>query len=391
MRIAIVGHTASLSGGELALVRVLPALQTPDRQVTVVLGEDGPLAAAVTRTGAEVRMLPMDSQIRHTSRAETSSLRNVLGMTRPTVKYVRALRRFLLDHRIDVVHTNTLKAALYGGLAGRAAGLPVLWHIRDRIADDYLPRRTTTLVRGAARVLPQQIAVNSATTASTLPGSLGTRVHLVPDCVDAPALAARRARPATKSRSRPFTIGMMGRLAPWKGQDVALEAFVQAFGSDADVRLVFVGNAMFGEDDYHKALQGRAAALGVADRVVFRGFREDIWGEYSTFDVAVHASVVPEPFGQVVIEAMAAGVPVIASAAGGPAEVIKNGWDGLLVTPGDASALASALVRLDREPALRDSLATNGYATAGRYRPEETAKALHAIYDLLARAETIKA
>lgn len=383
MHVAIVGHTAALSGGELALTRLLPHLTSFDLRVTVVLAEHGPVEEAARRGGAAVVVLPLAGEVRDRSRAQTSSLRGNLSVLLPTLKYVISLRRWLKGNAVDVVHTNTLKAALYGGLAGRAAGLPVLWHIRDRIADDYLPARTVQLVRALSRILPHRIAVNSAATAATLPAQVQGRVQLVPDCVDPPAgvLVSREAGP----RGGSFTIGMMGRLSPWKGQDIALEAFARAFADQPDVRLVLVGSAMFGEDDYHARLLTRVAELGLGERVVFRGFQPDVWAEYASFDVAVHASVVAEPFGQVVIEAMAAGIPVVASNAGGPAEVITAGQDGLLVTPGDVEALSAALVTLRQRPELRALLAAHGRVTAARYSPAATVAALRDAYATLTK------
>ena len=122
---------------------------------------------------------------------------------------------------------------------------------------------------------------------------------------------------------------MVGRVAPWKGQHVFLPAFARAFAGGSE-RAVIVGAAMFGatEADYGAGLQETASVLGIADRVDFRGFREDVWSELHQMDILVHASVTPEPFGQVIVEAMLAGVPVIASAAGGPGEIVTDNVDG---------------------------------------------------------------
>ena len=112
--------------------------------------------------------------------------------------------------------------------------------------------------------------------------------------------------------------GMLGRIAPWKGQDLFLRAFAEAFPGGTE-RAVIVGTAMFGEEDYERELPALAAELGLDVRVEFRGFREDIWRELAALDVLVHASLTPEPFGQVVLEGMAAGLPVLAPDEGAPA------------------------------------------------------------------------
>src|SRR6185436_14775046 len=107
-----------------------------------------------------------------------------------------------------------------------------------------------------------------------------------------------------------------------------------------------IGAALFGEEDYAASLRTLAAELGLAHRVDFVGFVADVNAEFARLDVLVVPSLVPEGFGLTVVEGMAAGVPVIAPDAGGPAEVITDGVDGVLVPAGDTAALATALARL---------------------------------------------
>jgi glycosyltransferase involved in cell wall biosynthesis len=141
-----------------------------------------------------------------------------------------------------------------------------------------------------------------------------------------------------------------------------------------------VGEALFGEDDYRASLHRQAAALGIADRVSFRGFRSDVPAELDALDVLVHASVQTEPFGQVVVEGMAAGLAVVASDAGGPAEIITADHDGVLVAPGDVDALATALRALVDDPARRTALGRRARITAERYRTDAIVPRFTAVY-----------
>jgi glycosyltransferase involved in cell wall biosynthesis len=126
---------------------------------------------------------------------------------------------------------------------------------------------------------------------------------------------------------------------------------------------------------------GRTARqLGVLSRVDLPGHRDDVAGELAGIDVVVAYSRSPEPFGQVVVDAMTAGRPVVAAAEGGPAETVRDGVDGLLVAPRDPVALAAPLRRLHDDPALAARLADAGRVTAQRYRPDRIGGELVQVY-----------
>jgi glycosyltransferase involved in cell wall biosynthesis len=139
---------------------------------------------------------------------------------------------------------------------------------------------------------------------------------------------------------------------------------------------------MFGEADeaYGVELRQLADRLGIAERVEFRGFREDVWAELAMMDVFVHASITPEPFGQVIVEAMLAGVPVIASAGGGPSEILTDGVDGLLYPAGDVDALVEALQRLRGDASLCTRLSAIARTRAERFSPRVEAANIISFY-----------
>lgn len=374
VRVVYLDHVARLSGGEIALLRLLTALGS-DVDAHVVLGEDGPLVTALEAAGISFEVLPMREDLRDVRK---DSVRGG-GFDPRTVPalltYVLRLRRRLRELQPDLVHTNSLKAALYGGVAGRLAGVPVVWHVRDRIAVDYLPAAAVRLVHLASRVLPTVVIANSQATLATLPRNAGSSVlynPVVPDGIPTQVVA----RPP---RTGPLRVGVLGRLASWKGQHVFLQAVAAAFPSGG-VEARIVGSAMFGEQAYEDELRTLAAQLGITDRVVWRGFQEDIAAELAEMDVLVHCSTTPEPFGQVVVEGMAAGLPVVAAAAGGPLEIIEDGVDGLLTTPGDVQALARVLRRLAEDEALRHRLGEAALRSSRRFSPSAAAERLRCVY-----------
>ena len=238
-RVVFVDHVARLSGGELALLHLLPSL-VADVDVRVILGEDGPLLDRMRSLGIEAEVMALPPRLRDVQRGTVRPGRLDPVAIARTPLYVRRLAKRLRALDADIVHTNSLKASLYGGAAGRLARVPVLWHVRDRIAPDYLPRSAVAVVHAASRVLPSFVVANSAPTLATLPQRDRSRV--IYNAVEPPESIERR-----DLRSDRLTIGLVGRLSPWKGQHVFLDAFAEAFAGTA-VRGRLIGSAMFGED-----------------------------------------------------------------------------------------------------------------------------------------------
>jgi glycosyltransferase involved in cell wall biosynthesis len=385
LRVLVVGHTAALSGGELAILRLIEAM--PSVKVHVILAEEGPLVALLESAGATVEVLKMHQSARELRRGRATlsrvPARAAIAVALYTVRLARRIRR--IDP--DLVHTNTLKAAIYGGIAAKVVRRPCLWHIRDRISDDYLPHSSARMIRMLARVVPTEIVANSNATLEALNSEhraqLGIRALPTSTVVPSPVTIGDRVPNRTVDRDT-LTFVMVGRLTPWKGQDVFLRAFAEAFPQGPH-RVILAGSPMFGEEAYHDALRHLARTLGISSRVEFRGFVHDVPRLLEEADVLVHASVIPEPFGQVIVEGMASGLAVVASDEGGPAETVTNEFDGLLVPQGDAMALAESLYRLGHDHELRMRLGNNAQITARKYRPEVIAPLMLSVYSRLAQ------
>lgn len=372
LRVVYVDHCARLSGGELALLRLLPSLTEVDAHV--ILGEDGPLVARLREAGMSVEVLAMADAAGSLQRDRVRPGRLPVSAVTYSVAYVARLATRLRRLRPDLVHTNSLKSALYGGAAARLAAVPAVWHIRDRITDDYLPATACRLVRAAGRVLPAALIANSHATLETL-GRAGAGGVAIASPLGFVPLART---PAT--RARPLRVGMVGRLDHWKGQHVFLDAFAKAF-PDGQEKAVIVGASLFDANNYASELERQVTALAIDERVEFLGFSSDVEDELRHVDVLVHASIIPEPFGQVVVEGMAVGLPVVATNAGGPAEIIHHGIDGLLYPPGDVGALALTLQRLAAEPGLRQRLGDAALLRALDFTPEHVAPQVMAVYE----------
>jgi glycosyltransferase involved in cell wall biosynthesis len=152
-------------------------------------------------------------------------------------------------------------------------------------------------------------------------------------------------------------MAVFGRLHAWKGQHIAIDALAQL---PADCQLWIVGGPLFGEHDFEAQLHAQVERHGLVPRVRFLGFRHDVPALMKAADVVVHASTLPEPFGRVLVEGMLAGRPVIATAAGGVAEIITDGETGRLVPCADAGAMARAVSALRADPAHAAAIAAAG-------------------------------
>ena len=368
-RVVLLDHVARLSGAELSLQTLVGAMR--GFEVHAILGEDGPLAAALSEAGASVEVMPLADAARDLRRDSMRAGRTGFRGPAAVALYVPRLIRRLRELRPDLIHTVSLKSALYGGSAARTAGVPMVWSLHDRVAADYLPAQAAALVRFLIRRLPSAVIANSQATLSTV-----APVRAPATVIGSPIRAPRS--PKT-SASGIECVGMVGRLTPWKGQHVFLEAFARAF-PDPGVQCSVVGSPLFGEQDYEHRLHRQAEELGLMVRVDFRGFRSDIEHELARLDALVHASTVAEPFGRVVVEGMAMGVPVVAADQGGPAEVITQGRDGLLYRAGNVEALAGALRRLAGDAELRAQLNRGGRETARAFEPAVIARKVEAVY-----------
>jgi glycosyltransferase involved in cell wall biosynthesis len=291
--------------------------------------------------------------------------------------------------RPDIVHTNSLKSDLIGGIAARMAGVPVVWHVRDRIENDYLPGPVVLVFRWLCRVIPNYVVANSAATLRTihLPGRKHKSVvhsgyvfmnessALVHDGVEPRAVAT------AKPQGDTILIGLVGRISRWKGQHIFITAAATVRETHPNARFQIIGAPMFGEQEYEAEIRALVKSLGLEDVVEFLGFRTDVPQLMEQLDLLVHASITGEPFGQVITEAMVVGKPVVATRGGGVPEIVQDGVTGLLVPMGDAPAMAAAICELLADPDRARRMGLEGRARVLRhFTVRGTARRLESVF-----------
>jgi glycosyltransferase involved in cell wall biosynthesis len=174
---------------------------------------------------------------------------------------------------------------------------------------------------------------------------------------------------------------MVAQLVPWKNHLAFIEAAARLAASLPTARFVIAGDDLFGEHPaYRTALERRAEQLGLKDRLVFAGYRLDIGALLNTCDVLIHPAT-REPLGRVILEAMAAGKPVVAVNAGGPAEIVRHERDGLLTATAAPDELAAAALRLIQDPALAERLGATARQRVGDgFDIRRTVREIEALY-----------
>lgn len=290
-------------------------------------------------------------------------------------RLVNLLRR----EKIDLVQTHLFDAGLLGVVASRLARIPVVVHTRHHLDEHWVvgSRLHVHLDRLMANRADHVVVASEAVRRHMVEreGFDSDGIHVVPYGFDFEDLAgsehdARRVR-AELGLEDSFVIGCVARILPAKGHADLVAALAQLVSeSVTHSRLLLVGDGELGW------VREVAREWGVEDRVVFAGFRDDVPACMRAMDVLAHPTL-SEGFGQVIIEAIAAGTPVVATGVGGIPELIVDGETGLLVPPHAPCALAQALLRLHDDPRLGERLAGEALARSRHGLSSERMVARH--------------
>lgn len=368
VRVLYVNHVGVCGGAEKSLLRLLENLEP--RQVEAhVAAPEGALAVAVRHLGPPLSIIP-ECRLRRPQTCWQAI--TALGAFR---RYCRSLRRACRVLQPDLIHANSLIAAW---AAVRVTRLPVIWHCRDLQSP---PRIMQIVRRRVARVVAISKAV-AAHIAATAPEGAPVSVIYNGFSVADVHVTQRRSQVREQWEMAPETplVGCMGQLVPWKRQDALLRAMPEVLARVPKARLVMMGSDTFDEHpDYARSLHALAEELGVAGHVVWAGFVEHPADALAALDVLAHPAE-QEPFGRVVLEAMALGVPVVAISQAGPAEIIEHERSGLLVPPDDPAALAEAIVRLLSDDELREAISDGARIRASHFTASATAARVLELY-----------
>lgn len=355
-----------LGGGEMMFRQLMEHGRGQGIEWIAVFTKDGPMVAETRGHGVETHLV------------EAGRIREV-GRRIRAIRRIAALAR---ERQVSLVFGWMVSSQLLAGPAAWLADVPAAWYQVGLPSPDWMDRFATFCRARGIVVLSKDVAAAQARIHPVRPQHLvypGASLEKF-ETVRAESPAALRARfllPATGP-----LIGIVGRLQRWKGMHTLIAAMPLVRARHPDALLAVVGGAHDTEPGYGDELRALARANGVEGAVTFAGYQADVPHWMQAMDLVVHASD-REPFGIVVVEAMALGKPVIAGAAGGPAEIITDGQDGLLVPFDDVAALAGAVNRFLDDPAFAERCGAAARTRARDFSAQRYATRLvHAIREL---------
>lgn len=372
VRVLYVNQTADVSGAERSLLTLLGALRgsvemsvaCPEGPLARMLEDAGVEREPIVGTQVSFRLRPL-----HTSRGLAEMVRSAAGIRR-------------LAHRLspDLIHANTTRAALLALLAVRRRP-PVIAHIRD-----WAPAgRFSRFVLGFVGRRAAMVIANSANIAAQFEGlPLRGPLLVVHNPVDLASFDPAKEDRAGERAGSGFgqgtvVLAVIAQITPWKGQEEAIRALEILWRQGHDVALLIVGSAKFAGAGtqydnvaYERSLRSLVDESGLSDRVRFLGERSDVSAVLAATDVLLVPSW-REAFGRIAVEGMAMGVPVVATAVGGTAEVIRPDRDGLLLPPRQPELWAERL-----GPLIEDRDARRRMGESGRLRARDFSAPAHA-------------
>ncbi len=337
-------------GGEMMLLDLIRQGRDLGIEWLVIFLEDGPMVEQVRKLGIDTRVV-LSGRLREVHRFIVAAFR------------IAAIAR---REKVDAIVNWMWITHLLGGLSAILAGIPAVWYQLEVPYDQAFLVRLATLIPSRAVITLSKDGKEAQSrifphrpTPLVYPGVELNRFD--PNILPSPIEARRK----LGLPEHGAIIGIVGRLQRWKGMHVLVEAMPQILRKHPDAHCVVIGGKHAFEPDYEDFVKTQIADLGLQEKVIMVGLQQNVPEWVQAMDVFVHASD-KEPFGIVIIEAMALGKPVIAGDAGGPTEIITDGADGLLTPYGNADALANAIIRY-----LDDSEFASQMAIAARKRALE--------------------
>jgi glycosyltransferase involved in cell wall biosynthesis len=367
-RIAILFPVGQQRGGaEALMIHYLRFNADLGRDLFVlVFLRDGPMPDLARSLGYDVRVIV------------AKRLRNIFNF----IHVIWQLDRLFRSEDIGIVLSWMSKVHLYASFPARIRRIPTIWY-QHGISDGGMLDKVIT---GLPATLV--ICCSKAVAAAQSKLSVKRKMRVVYPAVDLNRLQSvdpdrQRARLQLGIDWQGPIVAMFARFERWKGIDVFIDSAMQMSQVRKEIKFVVVGGAQGFDTEYRSQIERRVAGFNFEGRLLLAGQKsmDEVALWMTAADIIVHPVTGEEPFGMVIVEAMALGRPVIASATGGIPEIIENGVNGVLIAPNDLEALTTATAALLDDPELRNRLGDNARSRAREFSTEKLVASLDSVFD----------
>lgn len=359
-RILYVHSSDELYGADRSLLRLVRDLDRSKFQPVVVLPNDVSYPERPLSRELEKLEIPCYARPMAVLRRLYFTPKGLPKLLQHGVRSAPQLQAIIQEHGIDLVHSNS-SAVLSGGIAAKQAHLPHIWHTREiyakprwmgKLMAALLPNLSTRIVAVSGPVKAQLIA----------DGCPAEKIVVIHNGIDLERFgpkpeARQKLRQAWQIADDEILVGMIGRISKWKGQSDFVHAAQRLATQYPNARFLIVGDVPPQQEELRTDLIQQINELGLQEKIRLEPFRLDTPEVFASLDIFVLPSSLPDPYPTVLLEAMASGLPVVATNHGGATEMVTTGA-GLLVPPSDPMTMAGALALLTEQPALRNQFAT---------------------------------
>lgn len=364
---------SSVGGSHFSLFYLVESLDKLRYEPVIVFHRDNRLIPMYQQAGLDTRIFPYRSALRLAPGLKRlPGLGRLLQLGLNGVNIFRMIllpgwrcARYLKTHRIDLVHlNNTIVRNHHWMLGARLAGVKCISH--ERGINENISWISRVFARGLAAIVCISVSVRDNLQAQGIGEGKLVIVHngLDPKKVRAKVDAAEIKKRYGIATGSPI-VGIVGNIKEWKGQDVVARAVARLRDRWPDLRCFLVGDIDV-DPSYEEKLRTLVREQGLQDNIVFTGYQSNVADFVNVMDIVIHASVLPEPFGRVLLEGMAMRKPLIGSRGGAVPEIVQEGVTGFMFIPGDDAELARCMALLleDKDRARR--LGEAGYQRAAQ-------------------------
>ncbi|MBP6128311.1 glycosyltransferase family 4 protein [Flavobacterium sp.] len=361
--ILVIHQSAELYGSDKTMLYFLSELDKTKYLPIIVLPFDGPLKIELEKNNIKVVIAPVLKLYR-----KMFTPKNIFKFIKEYYKGIKILNALNKEYKFDLVYTHTL-AALIGILFAKKRNIKHLWHVQEIIAKpkvfNFLFKKILSLDCNH-KVVYDSIATMNFWIENNL--KLTEKSEAVWNGIETKNSKSFTDAELNEVRENYFfatnneiVIALVGRINSWKGQQLLLQSFKTVIEKHKNIKLVYLGSAPPNQPIFETELRNKIKEYNLESNVILIPFQKEIEKFWNSIDIAVVPSTEPEPFGMVVIEAMLAKKPVIASNHGGPTEIVVENETGLLFEPNNHNSLSDALEKLIKDEQLRKLYGANGF------------------------------